>query len=129
MMLDTTEIEDWLARYRDAWGTDEREGIAGLFTDDVRYFTAPYRAPLRGREAVVAFWLGEREWDMPWTFEYEVLARQGGLHVVRAVTTYPDGTRDAGGREVFFNLWLVTLDGRGRAREFVEYFMLEEKDE
>jgi len=42
------------------------------------------------------------------------------------VTTYPQGTSDAEGPETFSNLWLVTLGGDGRAREFVEYFMLVE---
>ncbi len=55
-----------------------------------------------------------------------VLAQEGDLFVVRAVTTYPEGTRSADQPEVFHNLWLVTLAADGRAREFVEYFMLAE---
>ena len=55
-----------------------------------------------------------------------MLAQEGDLFVVRAVTTYPEGTSDADGPETFHNLWLVTLDGDGRASEFVEYFMLVE---
>jgi hypothetical protein len=123
-MIDTMRIGEWLDRYREAWRTDSPDDVAGLFTDDVRYFTAPYREPLEGLEAVIAYWIGERESGIPWTFESEVVAREGDLHVVRAVTRYPEGTRDADGEEVFHNLWLVTLSDDGRAREFVEYFML-----
>jgi ketosteroid isomerase-like protein len=125
-MSDTERIEAWLADYSRAWKTDSREDVDRLFTDDVRYFTAPYREPLAGREAVAAYWLGERESGIPWTFEPEVVAQQGDLFVVRAVTRYPEGTSDAEGREVFHNLWLVTLAQDGRASEFVEYFMLAE---
>jgi hypothetical protein len=46
--------------------------------------------------------------------------------VVRAVTTYPEGTRDADGSETFHNLWLVWLGQDGRATEFVEYYVLED---
>jgi ketosteroid isomerase-like protein len=125
-MIDTLQIDDWLARYRLAWSTDDREQIATLFTDDVRYFTTPYRQPLEGREAVIAYWLGEKESGIPWTFVPEVVAREGALHVVRAVTTYPQGGDGHGDPEVYHNLWLVTLTHEGRANEFVEYFMLAE---
>jgi len=122
-MLDTTAIEEWLALYRRAWSTDDRDDVARLFTDDVRYYTAPHHDPLRGLDAILDFWLGEQESGIPWTFEHQVVAREGDLYVVRAVTRYPEGTKDATGREEFSNLWLVTLEADGRASEFIEYFM------
>jgi hypothetical protein len=121
-MIDETRIRDWLAAYHHAWTTDVPGDIARLFTDDVRYFTAPYREPLAGIEAVTEYWLGERESEIPWSFEYQVLAQEGDLFVLRAVTTYPGGTRDEEASEVFHNLWLVTMDG-DRVSDFVEYFM------
>ena len=123
-MIDETRIRDWLAAYRHAWTTDDPDEVGRLFADDVRYFTAPYLAPLAGAEAVAAYWLGENEAEIPWSFEYQVLAQEDDLFVVRAVTTYPEGTSDAEGPETFHNLWLVRLDADGRASEFVEYFML-----
>jgi hypothetical protein len=122
-MIDETRIRDWLAAYHHAWTTDTPGDVALLFTDDVRYFTAPYREPLAGIGAVTEYWVGEGESRVPWSFEYQVLAQEGDLFVVRAVTTYPDGTRDADGAEIFHNLWLITLYG-DRASDFVEYFML-----
>jgi ketosteroid isomerase-like protein len=125
-MIDEVRIRDWLAAYRHAWSTDDPAEVAELFSADVRYFTAPYREPLVGTEAVTAYWIGEDEGGILWSFEYQVLAQEGDLFVVRAVTTYPEGTSEAEGPETFHNLWLVTLDADGRAREFVEYFMLVE---
>ncbi len=122
-MIDTTDIDRWLERYRAAWLSDEPAQIAALFTDDVRYFTAPYLEPLIGTAAVTTFWLAQGESLLPWTFEYEIVAREGDLHVVRAVTRYPEGMTEEPEPVVFHNLWLVTLTGDGRAREFVEYFM------
>lgn len=125
-MIDEKPIRDWLSAYRQAWTSDDPAEVARLFTDDIRYFTAPYRPPLEGTDAVAAYWLGEREGEIPWSFEYQVLAQEDDLFVVRAVTTYPAGTYDAGGPEAFHNLWLVRLDSGGRASEFIEYFMLVE---
>ena len=125
-MIDETRIRDWLAAYRHAWSTDDPGEIAALFSEDVRYYTAPYRPPLEGVGAVIDYWIGEHEGEIPWSFEYQVLAQESDLFVVRAVTTYPEGTNDAGGPEAFHNLWLVRLDADGRVSEFVEYFMLVE---
>ena len=125
-MIDETRIRDWLAAYQHAWTTDDPRDVALLFTRDVRYFTAPYRAPLEGVAAVTDYWLGEREAGIPWSFEYQVLAQEGDLFVVRAVTTYPEGTSEAEGPETFHNLWLVRLGDDGRTSEFIEYFMLVE---
>ena len=122
-MMDTSAIDDWLRRYRKAWETDDPGAVQDLFTGDARYFTAPYRKPLSGRDAISAYWLGEEESGIRWEFEPDVIAREGDLFVVRAVTTYPDRASDADGPETFHNLWLVTLAPDGRAREFVEYFM------
>ena len=114
--IETTQIDAWLEAYRQAWSSGDRTQIAALFTDGIRYFTAPYGAPLVGIERVTEYWLAQEESALPWTFEYEVVARQDDLFVVRAVTSYPQGTLGALGSEEFHNLWLVTLDGEGRAR-------------
>ena len=55
-----------------------------------------------------------------------VLAQEGDLFVVRAVTTYPEGGSRDDDPAQFHNLWLVMLGADGRASEFVEYFMLVE---
>lgn len=125
-MIDENPIREWLAAYRHAWSSDDPAEVAALFTGDVRYHTAPYHPPLAGIPAVRDYWIGEGEGEIPWSFEYQVLAQEGDLFVVRAVTTYPEGTSAAEGPETFYNLWLVRLDEDGRASEFVEYFMLVE---
>ena len=125
-MIDENPIREWLAAYRHAWSSGDPSEVAALFNTEVRYFTAPYRPPLEGIPAVQDYWLGEDEGEIPWSFEYQVLAQEGDLYVVRAVTTYPEGTSDEEGPEIFHNLWLVRLDADGRASEFVEYFMLVE---
>ena len=125
-MIDTTDIDRCLEHYQAAWLSDDPVAIAALFTSDVRYYTAPFTEPLVGTEAVSTYWLEQGESRLPWTFDYQVVAREGDLYVVQAVTCYPKGTAGAPGAEELHNLWLVTLSGDGRVREFVEYFMLAE---
>lgn len=122
-MIELERIDDWLRRYRRAWESDARADIEDLFAPDVLYFTAPYRPPLAGVGDVVAYWTGERESRLPWTFEHEVLAQEGDLFVVRVVVDYPSGGGRGGGHVVYHDLWLVWLGPDGRATRFVEYFM------
>jgi ketosteroid isomerase-like protein len=128
-MTDTTAIDRWLAGYLTAWDTDAPEDVAALFAEDARYYTAPFREPHEGREDIVRFWIANGDSQLPWTFECDVLARQGDLYVVRGVTRYPEGLQRPGQEDVYHNLWLVTLDGEGRATEFVEYWMLDDTEE
>jgi ketosteroid isomerase-like protein len=122
-MIDTTDIDRWLERYQAAWRSDEPTQIAALFTDDARYFIAPQAEPMVGAAAVADWWREMGESRLPWTFEYDVVAREGDLHVVRATTRYPEGTSGETRPTEFRNLWLVTLAGGGRAREFIEYYV------
>ena len=94
-MIDETRIRDWLAAYHHAWTTDDPQEVARLFTDDVLFYNAPFTEPLTGADRVVEYWLEEAESGIPWSFEYQVLAQEGDLFVVRAVTTYPEGTQGA----------------------------------
>jgi len=122
-MIDTTDIDRWLERYQAAWRSDEPAQIAALFTDDARLFSEAHREPVVGGAAVADWWAEMGESRLPWTFEYDIVAREGDLHVVRATTRYPEGTNGQPGPTEFRNLWLVTLADGDRAREFVEYYV------
>lgn len=119
-------IERWLAEYRQAWSTDNEATIAALFTSDARYFTAPYRPPLVGSDEIARWWMEQGESRMRWEFTGEEIASDDSLYVVRGRTTYRDTPGPTGRPEVYHNLWLITLADDGRAREFVEYWMLEQ---
>jgi hypothetical protein len=125
-MFNTNAIDAWLAGYRKAWSTDAPDDIAALFEPEARYFTAPFREPHRGVDAIVDWWAEHGDSKLDWTFEGEAIAQEGGLHVVRAVTTYPGGFEPGDEPRVYENIWLVTLADSGRATEFVEYWMRRE---
>ena len=91
-MIDETRIRDWLAAYRHAWSTDDpaRSRRCSPRTCATSRRRTARRSKASG--AITDYWLGEHEGDIPWSFEYQVLAQEGDLFVVRAVTTYPEGT-------------------------------------
>ena len=123
-MPDSGAIEMWLDAYEASWSTDT--GVRELFTPDARYFSAPYRPPLVGPVAIEAWWIEQAESDSRWVFERRVIATEGDLYVVQGTTTYLDSPGPDGKPQTYHNLWLVTLAADGRAREFVEYWMLAE---
>jgi ketosteroid isomerase-like protein len=116
-MTDRAAVEDWIRRYVQAWSTNDTTEIEDLFTEEAAYFTAPYREPWRGREAIVGGWQERREPPDTWTFEFEVAGVDGDTGFVRGRTVY------ASGEGSFANLWLIRLDDQGRAFEFVEWWM------
>lgn len=120
--MERAAFEDWVRRYVDAWESNDPEEIGELFTDDARYYTAPYRQPWTGRDGIVGGWLGRKDQEGDWRFSFEVLGIDGDLGFVKGMTTYSDGD--------YSNLWVIRLGEDGRASEFIEYWMLvEEEDE
>jgi hypothetical protein len=115
--MDEPAVRDWVDRYVHAWETNDREDIAGLFTEDARYYTAPHREPWEGHDGIVGGWLGRKDDQGDWTFSYDVLAVTDELAFVRGVTGYRSEGVD------YSNLWVLRLAEDGRCREFTEWWM------
>ena len=122
--MNLDDVERWMDGYVHAWTTNDPADIAALFTDDATYYTAPYREPFAGREAIVADWIEIADEPDTWTFRYEPMAIAGGLAFVRGWTHYVDGTP-----RTYHNLWVIRLEEDGRASEFTEWFMKERAPE
>jgi ketosteroid isomerase-like protein len=110
--------EQWVAQYVAAWESNDPEQIGALFTDDAVYLTAPDHEPRRGRDAIVAGWLEDRDEPGTWSFESEVIHEDEdeGFVVVQGKTRYP-AERD------YLNLWIIRLAPDGRATEYTEWYM------
>jgi hypothetical protein len=114
-MTDLIAVTAWIDGYRRAWNSNDAADIGMLFTVDAEYFTAPYREPARGRQAVVDQWLLHKDEPGETTFEWRPVVIASALAVVEATTRYPGQT--------YSNLWLITLDADGQCRRFVEWWM------
>lgn len=115
--MNESDVERWVEAYEKAWESNDPTAIQALFTEDATYFTAPYREPWHGRDAIVDEWLGRRDEQGSWTFRFEVMAVAGSLGFVRGWTVYTDAT--------YSNLWVIRLADDGRCEEFTEWWMKE----
>jgi ketosteroid isomerase-like protein len=128
--VNSAGVDRWLHAYVEAWKTYDRDRISALFSEDVRYRYHPYDDPVRGRDAVVASWLGEgdegsastRDEEGTYDATYRAAAVSGDVAVATGTTTYsaePGGSVD----RVFHNCFVMRFDPEGRCREFTEWFM------
>ena len=109
--------QQWLDRYVEAWRSYDAGAIADLFSEDATYAYHPYDAePLRGRDAIVDSWLGDRDEPGSWEGRYEVDLVAGDRVIAKGETSYSVGRR-------FANLWELRFDDDGRCREYVEWYM------
>ena len=127
--MERADVARWLSDYIEAWKSYNRDQIAALFSDDVKYRYHPYDEPVEGRRAVVESWLGEgdhegaSERDEVGTYDasYEPVAVDGDVAVATGSSTYakePGGPID----EIYHNCFVMRFDGEGRCREFTEWF-------
>lgn len=120
--MTTGDTQRWIEAYLSAWRSNDPDEIRALFAEEARYYTAPYRPPWVGHQAILDGWVERKDPPDSWSFEYRVVAEEDGTGVVEGITRYlPDG-------DVYSNLWLVDLDVDGRCPRFVEYFMLVPKE-
>ena len=123
--MEREDVQRWLDDYVAAWKSYDRERIAALFSEDVSYRYHPYDDPVRGRDAVVAAWLGEGDQevassrDKPGTYDgsYAPVAVDGDVAVAVGESTYTEPPT------VYDNCYVMRFDPEGRCREFTEFFM------
>jgi ketosteroid isomerase-like protein len=125
MATETERVQDWLDRYIAAWRSYDRAEIEALFTADAVYYPEPYSEPLRGPRAIADAWLESRDPDGSWRAAYRAITGCGDTGIGSGTSSY---LRDDGAVErVYHNVFVLTLDDRGRCREYREWYMLEPK--
>jgi nuclear transport factor 2 (NTF2) superfamily protein len=118
--VDIDGLEDWVRRYRVAWESNNPDQIGGLYADDAEYRMRPDLDPVQGRDRIIADWLERADEPGETEFDYEILAVTDEVGFVQCRTAYASG-------ELYHNLWVVRLDDEGRATEFTEWWMLEQR--
>ena len=124
MPLPKERVAAWLAAYARAWETYDPDTIGDLFTEDATYDYHPFEEPVRGRLAIVASWLENK--DVPGTYEarYEPIAIDGDLAAANGRSLYfKDASKSELLRE-YDNLFLIRFDDQGRCRGFREWYMI-----
>jgi hypothetical protein len=121
--MNRESVQAWLDKYVEAWRTYDASKIGVLFAEDALYFYNPFdeQTPVRGREAIVANWLKERDDPNLWEASYAPVAVEGNVGVAQGRTRYLRSDRTVD-RE-FANIFVLKFDDAGRCTRFTEYFM------
>jgi ketosteroid isomerase-like protein len=123
--MDDARVARWLADYVEAWRSYDPEAIGTLFAEDALYRYHPWDEPtpsqVRGRDAIVASWLEEKDRPGSWAAEY----RPSLVHDDRAVAVGSSRYLAADGsvESEYYNVFFLTFDDEGRCREFTEVYM------
>jgi hypothetical protein len=110
------ELQAWLDAYVAAWRSYDRAAIGALFSEHATYAYYPYSEPERGRDAIVASWLDDRDEPGSWEAAYAPLMIDGDRAIATGETSYANGRR-------FSNLFVMRFDDDGRCGDFVEWFI------
>lgn len=114
--MNVEQVRSWVARYVEAWSSNEPQAIGALFAPDATYRFNPSDAPITGREAIVAAWLESRDEPGTWRAHLEPLVVTDDVAVVSGTVDYDEG-------DDYSNLWVLRLDSDGAATDFTEWYM------
>ena len=123
--MDTRAVAAWLDGYSQAWGTYDPERIGALFSEDAEYHYDPFQEPVRGRDAIVADWLEDRDEAGTYEGRYRPVLVAGDQAVARGYSRYFD--TNGAVRDEFDNLFLLRFDADGRCAEYREWYMRKPK--
>ena len=116
-MVTSQQVQDWLDSYVEAWQTYDPELIGALFAEDAAYAYHPWDTPIRGREAIVADWLSDRDEPGSWEAEYFPLLITDAGVAARGQSRYANG-------KTYENLFLLEFDDEGLCTRFEEWYMV-----
>lgn len=119
-MVNAGVFDRWLDTMGRAWEAGDPDRAAELFTDDAVYYETPFSEPLRGREAIRAYWAEVPSVQENVSYRHQVVATTDEVGIARWSVSL-DRTGSSVHAE-FDGVFLVTLDSGGRCREFREWW-------
>ena len=121
-MLDHQIVTKWLEDYVSAWKSYNPQAIGELFSENAAYRYNPYDEPVRGRAAIIANWLENRDEPGTYAAQYRPLAVDGDTAVANGRSLY----YEADGKTLkkqYDNIFVLRFDDAGRCVDFCEWFM------
>jgi len=119
--VDEQAVAAWLDGYSQAWKTYDPEQIGALFSEEAVDCHNPFDEPVRGREAIVASWLEERDEAGTYEGRYRPVLVAGDVAVARGYSRYLDTNGTLA--EEYDNLFLLRFDADGRCATYREWYM------
>ena len=125
-MIDKESVAAWLQAYIQAAKSYDEKAIGELFSEDATYAPNPFYKPIRGRDAIVAYWLENSGQKGIYDAEYEPLLIEGNRAVTHGRSRYfePDGKTL---KFEWDNIFVLQFDEQGRCNEYREWSEAEEE--
>ena len=115
-------VQRWLDAYVRAWKSYDPVDIADLWTDDAIWLY-PFGARARGRAAITAEWMAERDLFHHGGYDaaYRPIAIDGPIVVTHGRTRFFDPASGVTVTE-YDNVWVLKFAADGRCAEFHEWY-------
>ncbi len=121
-MIDKTSVTAWLQAYVQAWKSYDEKAIGELFNEDAIYSYHPYREPIRGRNAIVDFWIKDRDEQGTYNGHYELVVIEGNRAITHGKSLYfeQDGKTL---KTEFDNIFVLRFDEQRSCIEYSEWYI------
>ena len=121
-MTDLQSVQKWLDDYVAAWKSYDAAAIGALFSEDANYRYNPFDEPVKGREAIVANWLENRDTPNTYSGDYKAVAVNGSTAVSNGHTKYFQADSKTLERQ-YDNIFMLKFDDAARCQDFCEWYM------
>lgn len=121
-MITHESVTKWLQDYVDAWKSYDAKAIGVLFSENATYRFNPYSEGVKGREAIVANWVENRDAPNTYSGEYKPIAVDGNTAVANGQSRYYEADGKTLRRE-FDNIFVLRFDDDGRCTEFCDWYI------
>jgi uncharacterized protein (TIGR02246 family) len=121
---DRAAFKSWLAAYGKAWESRDAEAAAALYAEDGTYQVTPFLEPMRGRKAILEYWLGVARTEENIRFEYEILVASREQNIARWSASFvivPQGLQTR-----LDGIFLISLDEDARCKSLQEWWHKEQ---
>lgn len=126
--MTSSDFEEWLDKYGQAWECGDAEGAIRLFTDDANYYETPFDNPMIGHEDIRKYWsegAGHSQKDVQ--FSSQVLAVGEDFGIARWQAKF---VRVPSGNQVSLDgVLLASFDEQGKCKVFREWWHRIEREE
>jgi ketosteroid isomerase-like protein len=118
--VDETMLRNWLEAYGRAWQERNPLAAAELYAEDGTYQVTPFLEPIRGREAIRAYWQEVTATEKDISFSYEILAATERFGIARWRASFertPPGLKTK-----LDGIFLIELDASRKCSSLQEWW-------
>jgi hypothetical protein len=121
--MDLEQLRGWLDLYGRVWEEADPDGVIELFTPDAIYRETPFAEPMRGREAIRAYWKEATDRQEDIGFEHDIVSVSPAVARWRASFA----GRDGGSRITLDGVFLLEFDPENLCSSLLEWWHLHEE--